>query len=269
MSEFVAILTVALLIWMIWIRPTRFKTPKDLRRVIKKKWPGVEPTTPESLSALLSHTDIADQILTPEIDTNSWKSDPITPAQEARLKTNGIKITKKSLKTKGIGSKLIGLSIPSDAPHINDYLEYFGYDTDEMSETRAAIEYQNRTSNPDSNKMWESRPPTEQHYLYCQYQNIKLPTNATFSEAESIITEHQNKNLTGEQVDEWTDIESLWDDIQDKEFREMAGIKLPKQKEFIAAVKYYQESDKRDPNTFDENLILYFLTLRNAKLKAK
>lgn len=268
MAELLFLLTIIAIFALLAARSKQFKIPSETKKLLKAKWPGVKPTTSEALSALLSHIDIADKILTSEKPASTWKAEPISSAQENRLKQDGIKITNKSLKLKGIASNLIGISTHSDDSQINEYLSYFGYSVDEMSETRVRLEYQERINNPDSMKMWEDRPPSDSHQLYCIYQNIKLPPKSTFADAEALVSNHQTKNLTNKQIDEWSSIESLWEEIQDQSYREMVSIKLPKQKEYIEAIKYYQTSDKRSPENFDEDLILYFLTLRNAKLKA-
>ena len=245
----------------------RYVIPAQLRPILRKYWKGVKATKGTAAQSLIEHSDIAASILRIQPNDPSWHSDPITEPQERRLKELGIKITDKSLKYKGIASKLIGMFSECEPGTITEYLEFFGIDTSEISETLAKLKHSELSGNPDSQMMWDDRPADRAQLLYLDFYGLTKSNKLKYLEAEQIITEHSDNQLTEEQLDTWPDIETMWSELEDPDYRNSLGIKQPKQREYIEAVNYYLKSPHHRPGQFDEEKVAYFLTLKNHALK--
>jgi hypothetical protein len=153
-----------------------------------------------------------------------WFFDEATPRQIERLENEGLIVKPEEL-TKGEASDLIGLFEPIE-DESEEILRFFKVPLRGMNQSRARHEIGQIFSDPANVTRWEDRPASPMEKEFYRFVGEKPQKNLTHKEAVAFRSEYLTNHPDGERLgDEWDLFESIWDDLDDQDFREDYDIK--------------------------------------------
>jgi len=157
------------------------------------------------------------------ISVPRWYNDPVTEAQLKRLEDDEIQLPGRVI-TKGQASDLIGLAEDPGLGEL-EILKFFkitGLPVKHRS--IALIEIERLMADPENASQWNNRPATPIQKEYYRYFGLQARKGLTASEAQDTIAANE---LTDEQDDEWFSYSDIFEELQDKDFRESYDLKKP------------------------------------------
>jgi hypothetical protein len=155
-----------------------------------------------------------------------WFFDDATDRQIARLEDLGLGVDRRSPPTKGEASDLIGLFEQLD-PEDEEVLKFFKVPRRAFNQSKGRHEVAQILADAGNVESWESRPASQMQKEFYRYFSVQTPKGLTHNAAQEYIREHR-RSVEGrdeQKVDDWDIYESLFEEINDREFREDCELK--------------------------------------------
>ncbi len=198
----------------------------DDHQWLKERWEMAE-----------EHRKTEDRSIFPE-----WYYDPMTSSQKKWLEKEGIQVDQPL--TKGHASDLIDLHHPASAQQL-EILNFFNIPLPkDLNHTRAMHELSLLFRDPEKQKAWNQRPPSQLQKERARFFGVKLPKEATESQAELLISDKVSvlEEKDDPRVDEWDSIENIIHRLSDEQdLKEVFSIKKPGIALIITALEKLQE----------------------------
>lgn len=184
-----------------------------------------------------------------------WYFDEPTDRQAKRIADDGLSIKGKG--TKGQYSDIIGLFVAPEDEEL-EKLKFFGVALKgpTLNQTRARHELAKIDSDPERQRAWLSRPASPLQKEFYRFIGEKAPPKLTHEQAEAKMQEAMEK-LTEAQQDEWSTLENLVEEFEDREFRSDVAIRKPLPADIRAAIAALkaQGQEVDDPYDIAEKLL--------------
>ena len=163
-----------------------------------------------------------------------WFFDEATDRQRNRLAEDGVTITRSA--SKGPHSDVIGLFEEPDSEDI-DKLKFFGVMLKGplLNQTRARHEVAKLDSDPEKQRAWLTRPASAIQKEFYRFIGEKAPAELTCEQAEARMNEAQ-ETMTEAQQDEWSALENLIQEFEDRELRNDLEIRKPSPSDIRSAI---------------------------------
>ena len=163
-----------------------------------------------------------------------WYFDEATDRQRSRLAEEGVSIARSA--TKGQHSDVIGLFEEPDDDDI-EKLRFFGVTLKGplLNQTRARHEVAKLHADPEKQRAWLMRPASALQKEFYRFIGEKLPAGLTFEQAEAKMHDAL-ESMTEALQDDWSALESLIDEFDDREFRSDVEIRKPSIEDIRAAI---------------------------------
>ncbi|MBN1970364.1 MAG: hypothetical protein JW870_13430 [Candidatus Delongbacteria bacterium] len=154
-----------------------------------------------------------------------WFFDKVTDRQIQKIKEIGLDYNSSSL-TKGEASDIIGLFEPIEDEQ-EEILKFFKVSLNGMNKLRASYEIEKLFSLKDNFDSWKNREASPMQKEFYRFFDLKVPKGLTHVEASNYIREYSSKISEEDEskFNEWDEYESIYDDIDDPDFREAYEIK--------------------------------------------
>jgi hypothetical protein len=164
-----------------------------------------------------------------------WYFDDITSFQLKKIKALSPPLTRQEFKSlnKGMASDVIGLSDdvdPDDLPVLKFFKVKMGKG---FTQTAARIRIREFFSDPNNVELWKNRPASAMDKEQLRFYQLKASGKISQEEASKILSEFEP---TEDQEMAWTSFDGIWDDLNDKDFREEYEIKKVSMKAFKEAL---------------------------------
>jgi hypothetical protein len=175
-----------------------------------------------------------------------WYFEGATDRQRNRLAKDGVSIA--SSATKGQHSDVIGLFEEPDTADI-EKLKFFGVTLKGplLNQTRARHEAAKLDTDPEKQRAWLRRPATALQREFYRFIGEKPPAGLTFEQVEAKM-HVAFESMPEAQRDEWSALESLIDEFEDREFRSDVEIRKPS----IADIRAAMAALKSDGGQIDD-----------------
>lgn len=184
-----------------------------------------------------------------------WYFDEATDRQRNRLAEDRISITRGA--TKGQHSDVIGLFKEPDGEDI-EKLKFFGVSLKGplRNQTRARHEVAKLNSDPEKQRAWLTRPASAIQKEFYRFIGGKPPAGLTHEQAEAKMSEAM-ETMTEAQQDEWSTLENLTEEFDDREFRDDAEIRKPSPADIRSAMAALKAEGKEidDPYEIAKKLL--------------
>jgi hypothetical protein len=185
----------------------------------------------------------------------NWYFDEATDRQRNKLAEQGVSIARSA--TKGQHSDVIGLFEEPDDEEI-EKLRFFGVTLKGslLNQTRARHEVAKVHADPEKQRAWLMRPASALQKEFYRFIGEKPPAGLTFEQAEAKM-HNVHESMTEAQQDEWSTLESLIDDFEDREFRNDVEIRKPSIADIRAAMAALKAegAEFEDPYEVAEKLL--------------
>lgn len=173
-----------------------------------------------------------------------WYFDEASPAQLSLLQQQKIRAFPANI-TKGKASDLIGLHAEAETKEL-EILKFFKVPTKSVKQTQARHVIATLFLQPENKDAWNNRPPTTLQKAGLKFFKIKAPESMTATAVENLINNHI-KTLNEDDLtwSTWSAIESLYEELSDKETRENFGIKKPSINLLVRTVQQLVKEGKK------------------------
>jgi hypothetical protein len=134
--------------------------------------------------------------------------------------------------TKGTASDVIGLFEEPDAEDV-EKLRFFKVPTKDLNQSRARHELARLMADPESKAAWDKRPPDAMLKEEMRHWGLSVPRAASHDECARLLQDRfrelsEKEPERAEALDaQWACYEYVWEDLSDRENREMYEIKKP------------------------------------------
>lgn len=154
-----------------------------------------------------------------------WFFDKVTDRQIQKIKEIGLDINLRSI-TKGEASDIIGIFEPVEDEQ-EEILRFFKVSLNGMNKLRASYEIEKLFSLKDNPDLWKNREASPIQKEFYRFFDLKVPKGLTYLEASNYISEYSSKISVEDEskFNEWDEYESIYDDIDNPDFREAYEIK--------------------------------------------
>jgi len=154
-----------------------------------------------------------------------WFFDEVTDRQLQKIEEIGLSI-KRGRPTKGEASDIIGLFEPVEEEH-EEILRFFKVPMKGMNQSRARYFSTKLLSVTENIEAWKKRPATLMQKEFYKFFNLKAPQGLTNEVAAKYIDEYTSRVAEEDEskLDEWEAYESIYDEINDPDYREDYEIK--------------------------------------------
>lgn len=194
----------------------------------------------------------------------AWYFDEATDRQRNRLTEDGIRLT--SGASKGQHSDVIGLFVEPE-PEELEMLKFFGIVLKGplRNQTRARHEIAIVQADPEKQRAWLTRPADALQREFYRFIGAKPPAGLTFEQAEAKMGDAQ-ATLTEAQRDEWSMLENLVEEFEDRELRSDLEIRKPSPADIRAAMQALKSEgmEADDPYTIAEKLLVIKPALKRS-----
>ncbi len=194
----------------------------------------------------------------------NWFFDEATDRQRNRLAGDGVKLTRSA--SKGQHSDVIGLFEEPDSEDL-DKLKFFGVTLKGplLNQTRTRHEVAKLDSDPEKRRAWLTRPASAIQKEFYRFIGEKPPAGLTCEQAEARMNDAQ-ETMTDAQQDEWSALENLIEEFEDRELRSDLEIRKPSPADIRSAMAALKAEGKEfdDPYEIAEKLLKVKPTLRRA-----
>ena len=191
----------------------------------------------ENMSWLEVRWDEADTTPDGEKPTTvpDWFFEPATNRQIEKLEELGIQVRSKDL-NKGRASDLIGLFYPYDDED-REKLKHFKIPLKGLNQSKARHELAKIPQATMRQEGWKDRPASVLDREYLKFFKLSIPKGLTKRQAADLRDQHQSDLPDDQQsrLDDWEHFESLYEDFQDREFRNDYELRAIGLKDFKAA----------------------------------
>jgi hypothetical protein len=154
-----------------------------------------------------------------------WYFDETTERQRDRLTREGVSMARSA--TKGRCSDVIGLFEEPDSEDA-EKLKFFGVTLKGalFNQTRARHEIAKLDADPERQRAWLMRPASPFQKEFYRFIGEKPPAGVTYDQAEAKMRDALG-SMAEAQQEEWSALESLIDEFEDREFRSDVEIRKP------------------------------------------
>ncbi|MFH0958309.1 MAG: hypothetical protein V1897_06360 [Pseudomonadota bacterium] len=142
-----------------------------------------------------------------------------------RLEAIGLSLKDKNLK-KGHIYDVIGLFEPVEEEN-NEILKFFNVSLKGMNQAKARYEVSKLLADQSNFDRWSKRPPTPIQREFYRFFSLKTPQDLNYETASKFIDDHKNKlaEENDSNVVEWEAFKSIYEEINDSEFRKDNDLK--------------------------------------------
>lgn len=182
----------------------------------------------------------------------NWFFDEATERQYTKLEEEGFNLKKGSL-TKGQASDIIGLFEDAEEDSI-EILRFFKIPLKGMSQSKARHTIGELFNDQGNLRKWETRPATPMQKEFYKFFGIKVSQGLTHNDAENNIKEIKSELFSKdrEKLDEWEDYESLYDEINEPDFREDYDLKKISLSLYRSTIEQLKNEGKSLANLLDD-----------------
>ncbi len=193
-----------------------------------------------------------------EIKVPNWYQDPVTEAQLKRLKEDGTKLPGRTI-AKGQASDLIELSEPPGPTQI-EILKFFKVTGLPLKHQMIALsEIDRLLEDPDNRSLWENRPATPDQKEYYRYFSLPIPKGLSARDANTTISKHE---LSEQQEEEWHAYSEIFEEFQDKDFRESYDLKKPSSAIIRQAINRHIDKGEKITDLMADDLVETILDIK-------
>lgn len=193
-----------------------------------------------------------------------WYFDEATDRQRDRLAADGVRLTRSA--SKGQHSDVIGLFEDPEGEDL-DKLKFFGVTLKGplLNQTRARHEVAKLDSDPEKQRAWLARPASAMQKEFYRFIGEKPPAGLTCEQADARMSDAQ-ETMTEAQQDEWSTLENLIEEFEDRELRSDLEIRKPSPADIRAAMGALKAAGGAfdDPFEIAEKLLEIKPALRRA-----